>query len=147
MTSVSEALTNEGQPCESCGVTPPGFFQRYRGFLFSTGTLITAANALLLLIGFAIQLAGYPQLSQWFYLASALVGGFPIFKLAAVNVFTRFDLTAGVMVSIAMIAAILIGEYERGRAGRVHDAHRRDAGELHDGAGRQRPERARQPDA
>jgi Cd2+/Zn2+-exporting ATPase len=92
-------------------VTPPGFFQRYRGFFLSTGTLITAANALLLLIGFAIQLAGYPQLGKWFYLASALVGGFPIFKLAAVNVFTRFDLTAGVMVSIAMIAAILIGEY------------------------------------
>lgn len=111
MTSVSEASTDEGQFCESCGVTPPGFFQRYRGFLLSTGTLITAANALLLLSGFAIQLAGYPQLGKWFYLASALVGGFPIFKLAAVNVFTRFDLTAGVMVSIAMIAAILIGEY------------------------------------
>ncbi len=111
MTSASETLAYEGQVCESCGVTPKGFFQRYRPFLLSTGTLITAANVLLLLIGFAMQLAGYPQLSQWFYLASALVGGFPIFKLAAVNVFTRFDLTAGVMVSIAMIAALLIGEY------------------------------------
>jgi Cd2+/Zn2+-exporting ATPase len=92
-------------------VTPPGFFQRYRSFFLSTGTLITIANALLLLIGFAIQLVGAPQAANWFYLASALVGGFPIFKLAAVNVFTRFDLTAGVMVSIAMIAAIIIGEY------------------------------------
>jgi Cd2+/Zn2+-exporting ATPase len=104
-------LANEGQPCGSCGVTPPGFRQRYRDFLFSTATLITAANALLLLIGFTIQLAGAPQAARWFYLASALVGGFPIFRLAAVNVFTRFDLTAGVMVSIAMIAALLIGEY------------------------------------
>jgi len=111
LTGASETLANEGQFCQSCGVTPPGFFQRYRGFLLSTGTLITAANALLLLTGFAIQLAGYPQIANWFYLASALVGGFPIFKLAAVNVFTRFDLTAGVMVSIAMIAALLIGEY------------------------------------
>lgn len=111
MTGASVTPANEGQFCESCGVTPPGFFQRYRGFLLSTGTLITAANVLLLLTGFAVQLAGNSQLSQWFYLASALVGGFPIFKLAAVNVFTRFDLTAGVMVSIAMIAALLIGEY------------------------------------
>ena len=61
--------------------------------------------------GFALSLAGAPQIGRWFYLASALVGGFPIFKLAAVNVFPRFDLTAGVMVSIAMIAAIIIGEY------------------------------------
>ena len=111
MTGASETLANEARFCKGCGVTPPGFFQRYRGFFLSTGTLITTANALLLLIGFAVQLAGYPQLSKWFCLASALVGGFPIFKLAAVNVFTRFDLTAGVMVSIAMIAAILIGEY------------------------------------
>ncbi len=111
MTSMNETMVDQGQFCETCGVTPPGFFQRYRGFLLSTGTLITVANVLLLLIGFALQLTGYPGVGKWFYLASALVGGSPIFKLAAVNVFTRFDLTAGVMVSIAMIAAIIIGEY------------------------------------
>jgi Zn2+/Cd2+-exporting ATPase len=111
LASASDTLADEGQFCASCEVIPPGFFQRYRSFLLSTGTLITVANALLLVVGFLIQLAGAPQIAQWLYLASALVGGFPIFKLAAVNVFTRFDLTAGVMVSIAMIAAILIGEY------------------------------------
>ena len=97
--------------CETCRVAPPSLFVRYRGFLLSPATLITAANALLLLVGFVLRLAGYSQIGQWCYLASALIGGFPIFKLAAVNVFTRFDLTAGVMVSIAMIAAIVIGEY------------------------------------
>jgi heavy metal translocating P-type ATPase len=97
--------------CASCAVTPPGFFERYRGFLLSPGTLITAANALLLLAGFVATLAGRPQLGSWLYLASALIGGAPIFKLAAGNILRSFDLTAGVMVSIAMIAAIIIGEY------------------------------------
>ena len=32
--------------CATCAVTPPGFFERYRGFFLSPGTLITAANAL-----------------------------------------------------------------------------------------------------
>ena len=99
------------QSCDTYRVAPPGLFERYRRFLLSSGTLITAANALLLLIGFVLGLAGYAQAGQWLYLAAALIGGFPIFKLAAINVFTRFDLTAGVMVSIAMIAAIIIGEY------------------------------------
>jgi Zn2+/Cd2+-exporting ATPase len=103
--------TAGAQDCATCQVAPPSLFDRYRGFLVSPATLITLANALLLLIGFILSVAGYGQIGQWFYLASALVGGFPIFKLAAVNVFTRFDLTAGVMVSIAMIAAIMIGEY------------------------------------
>lgn len=97
--------------CETCNVMPQGFFDHYKGFFLSTGALITVANVVLLVLGFALSLAGAPQIGRWFYLAAALVGGFPIFKLAAVNVFTRFDLTAGVMVSIAMLAAILIGEY------------------------------------
>jgi len=92
-------------------MTPPGFFERYRGFLLSSGTLITAANALLLLAGLVVSLAGRPEVGRWLYLASALIGGAPIFKLAAGNILRRFDLTAGVMVSIAMIAALIIGEY------------------------------------
>jgi Cd2+/Zn2+-exporting ATPase len=105
------AASSVAPSCTSCATTPPGLFQRYRGFLLSPGTLIAAANALLLLAGLAATLAGRPQLGQWLYLASALVGGAPIFKLAAANILRRFDLTAGVMVSIAMIGAIAIGEY------------------------------------
>ena len=81
------------------------------GFLLSPGTLIAAANAFLLLLGVVASLAGQPQAAQWLYLASALIGGAPIFKLAAGNILRDFDLTAGVMVSIAMIAALIVGEY------------------------------------
>lgn len=98
--------------CAVCRKTPPGFFERYRGFLLSPGTLIAAANALFLLMGFIAVLIGQPKAADWLYLASAIIGGAPIFKLAFGNIFRDFDLTAGVMVSIAMIAALIVGEYE-----------------------------------
>jgi len=106
-----QAVAGDGLDCVSCRTTPPGFFERYRGFLLSPGTLITAVNALLLLLGVVAGLAGQPEAAQWLFLASALVGGAPIFKLAAGNILRDFDLTAGVMVSIAMIAALIVGEY------------------------------------
>jgi Cd2+/Zn2+-exporting ATPase len=105
------AISDSDAVCTTCRTTPPGLFERYRGFLLSPGTLIAAANAFLLLLGVAASLAGQPQAAQWLFLASALIGGAPIFKLAAGNIFRDFDLTAGVMVSIAMIAAIVVGEY------------------------------------
>jgi Cd2+/Zn2+-exporting ATPase len=94
-----------------CATTTPGFFQRYKGFLLSPGTLITAVNTLLMVLGFVAGLAGQATAAKWLYLASALIGGAPIFKLAAGNILRSFDLTAGVMVSIAMIAALIVGEY------------------------------------
>ena len=97
--------------CATCQKTPPGFFQRYKGFLLSPGTIITYINALLMVLGSIAEFSGQAVAAKWLFLASAIIGGAPIFKLAAVNIFTRFDLTAGVMVSIAMIAAMIVGEY------------------------------------
>lgn len=91
--------------------TPQGLFKLYRGFLLSPGTLIAAANALLLLAGFIAGSLDQTRAADWLYLSSAIVGGAPIFKLALGNVLRDFDLTAGVMVSIAMIAALIVGEY------------------------------------
>ncbi len=105
------AVSDDGTVCTTCRTTPPGLFERYRGFLLSPGTLIAATNALLLLLGVVASLAGQSQAARWLYLASALIGGAPIFKLAAGNILRDFDLTAGVMVSIAMIAALIVGEY------------------------------------
>jgi hypothetical protein len=68
-------------------------------------------------------------------LASALVGGAPLFLLAARGLL-KGDLTAGVMVSTATVAAILIGEYSAARPGRSRHRHRcrhRDSGHLPDG--------------
>lgn len=97
--------------CTTCQKTPPGFFQRYKGFLLAPGTIVTYVNAGLMVLGFVAEFAGQAAAARWLFVASALIGGAPIFKLAAVNIFTRFDLTAGVMVSIAMIGAVIVGEY------------------------------------
>jgi Cd2+/Zn2+-exporting ATPase len=97
--------------CTTCEKTPPGFFERYQGFIMSPGTIITMVNALLMVLGFVASLLGQKQAANWLYLASALIGGAPIFKLAAGNIIRDFNLTAGVMVSIAMIAALIVGEY------------------------------------
>ena len=105
--------TTSAIPCPTC--RPPNrrlsFFERYRGFLLSTNTLITVANGILLLAGFVTSLlVDDPRPANILYLLAALVGGSPIFLLAARGI-RKLDLTAGVMVSVAMIAALLIGEY------------------------------------
>jgi Cd2+/Zn2+-exporting ATPase len=87
------------------------FFKRYRGFLLSSNTLVTIVNGILLLAGFVVGLlVDDPRPANVLYLLAALVGGFPIFLLAARGI-RKLDLTAGVMVSVAMIAALLIGEF------------------------------------
>jgi Cd2+/Zn2+-exporting ATPase len=98
--------------CADCRVSPPpSFFTRYRDFLLSRDTLLTFANAALLLTGFIVSLIGAPEVGKWLYLAAALIGGFPLFLFAAKGLFLRGDITAGVMASTATIAAIVVGEY------------------------------------
>ena len=97
--------------CSDCRVTQPSFFSRYRDFLLSRETILTFLNGLLLVLGFILSLAGQAQWSRWSYLASALIGGTPLFLFAAKGLIIRHDITAGVMASTAMIAAIIVGEY------------------------------------
>lgn len=98
--------------CPDCRVQKKSFFNRYREFLLSYETLMTGTNLLLLIAGFVVStLVQQPQIGRWLYLASALVGGIPLFIFAAKQVFIKHDITAGVMASVAMIAAIIVGEY------------------------------------
>lgn len=97
--------------CSDCRVTQPSFYSRYRDFLLSRETILTFLNGLLLVLGFILSLAGQAQWSRWSYLASALIGGTPLFLFAAKGLIIRHDITAGVMASTAMIAAIIVGEY------------------------------------
>jgi Cd2+/Zn2+-exporting ATPase len=96
---------------ESSRTTPPGFFQKYKEFLLSPGIITAAINTIFLVIGFAVEFSGNHQWADYSFLISAIVGGFPVFKLAVTNILRDFDLTAGVMVSVAMIAALIVGEY------------------------------------
>ncbi len=99
--------------CATC--RPPNrrlsFLERYRGFLLSSNTLITIANGILLLAGLIVSLlVEDPLPANVLYAAAAVVGGAPIFLFAARGI-ARRDFTAGVMVSVAMVGALLIGEY------------------------------------
>ena len=97
--------------CESCRTTPPGFFEKYKEFLLSPGIITAYINTIFLIVGFALELSGNHQWADYSFLISAVVGGWPVFMLAVGNILRDFDLTAGVMVSVAMIAALIIGEY------------------------------------
>jgi Cd2+/Zn2+-exporting ATPase len=87
------------------------FFERYRDFLLSWKTIVTMINGLLLLVGLIVSLLMAPEVGRWLYLASSLVGGTPIFIFALRGVLLERDITADLMVSVAMIAAIATGEY------------------------------------
>jgi Cd2+/Zn2+-exporting ATPase len=97
--------------CDDCRASRPNFFARYRDFLLSRDTIIAFINAVLLLAGFIVSISGAPDTGRWLYLGSAVIGGIPLFLLASKAVFIRHDITAGFMASVAMIAAIIIGEY------------------------------------
>jgi Cd2+/Zn2+-exporting ATPase len=94
-----------------CRASRPNFFGRYRDFLLSRDTIIAFINAVLLLAGFIVSISGAPDTGRWLYFGSAVIGGIPLFLLASKAVIIRHDITAGFMASVAMIAAIIIGEY------------------------------------
>ena len=91
--------------------TNTSFWERYKGFLLSRNTILALSGALLLIAGAILWLAGRQQASDWVFLASALIGGLPLFILAAGRLIFHRDITVGVMASAAMIAAIAVGEY------------------------------------
>jgi len=97
------------------------FFNRHREFLLSRQTMLTLTNGLLLLVGFIVSLIagiGFIESAtvgsttgKWIYFAAALAGGVPIVIRAFKAVILRRDITVDLMVAVAMIAAIIVGEY------------------------------------
>lgn len=107
-----EAQLTDPIQCEGdCRTTKTTFFSRYRDFLLSKETIIAFINGVLLLAGFIVSVSGAPQVGKWLYFGSAVIGGIPLFMLASKAVFKNHDITAGFMASVAMIAAIIVGEY------------------------------------
>jgi Zn2+/Cd2+-exporting ATPase len=99
--------------CEEgdCRTVKQGFFTRYRDFLLSKETIIAFINGVLLIAGFIVTISGAPASGRLLYFGSAVIGGIPLFMLASKAVFKNHDITAGFMASVAMIAAIIVGEY------------------------------------
>jgi Cd2+/Zn2+-exporting ATPase len=73
--------------------------------------LTAGINTLFFILGFVLEFTVSHQLADISFLISAVVGGYPVFRLAVTNVLRDFDMTAGVMVTVAMVAALIVGEY------------------------------------
>jgi Cd2+/Zn2+-exporting ATPase len=98
--------------CEGdCHTVKQGFYTRYHDFLLSKETIIAFINGFLLIAGFIVSLAGSPEIGRWLYFGSAVIGGIPLLMLASKAVIIKHDITAGFMASVALIAAIIVGEY------------------------------------
>ena len=68
--------------------------------------LLTIVSGLALVVSF-FDIGHLPIDAAWL---AILLSGLPILKAASIGLFTRFDIRAGVLVSIALIAAVIIGE-------------------------------------
>ncbi len=59
----------------------------------SKETIIAFINAVLLLAGLVVSVAGATEVGRWLYLASAVIGDLPLFLLAARSVILKHDVT------------------------------------------------------
>lgn len=89
------------------------FVVRYRDFLLAPGTIFTLISMLLFILAIIATPEGVinsAHASAWLYLASALVGSSYIWWSAIQGIRER-DFTADIPVSLATVAAIIIGQY------------------------------------
>lgn len=104
---------NEAVKCETCRAGKSEFsqFQQYQDFLLSRDTLLTFGCLLTLIVGAIIHFVLTPKIAEWVFLFSALLGGLPLLIFTARSVIIEKDFTAGVMATLAVIAALVIGEF------------------------------------
>lgn len=92
------------------------WLMRYRSFLLDPGTLFTIASGMLLILAAILDPSGLfshdetNSIGSIYYLAAALVGSSYIWWSALQGI-REHDFTADIPVSLATIAAILIGQY------------------------------------
>jgi Cd2+/Zn2+-exporting ATPase len=99
--------------CVTCVRGGQRFVGRYRDFLLAPGTIFTLVSLLLLILAILVTPDGVinsAHASTWLYLASALVGSSYIWWSAIQGIRAR-DFTADIPVSLATVAAIIIGQY------------------------------------
>ncbi len=105
-----------GQAAETCASTvcgPPrrrGLLESYRDVIVSRDFAATAAALALILLSVAADLLGSPTLATILALAGVAVGGLFIVVGAVEGLISR-ELNVDELVSIAIVASVLVGEY------------------------------------
>jgi Zn2+/Cd2+-exporting ATPase len=113
MASSSATFSRFQSACVTCVRGGQRFLGRYRDFLLDPGTMFTLVSMLLLMLAILVTPDGVinsAHASTWLYLAAALVGSSYIWWSAIQGIRER-DFTADIPVSLATVAAIIIGQY------------------------------------
>ena len=83
---------------------------RQRAVYLKLATMVVFITAAFIVhLGF-----GAPSLSGYLYLAAILVGGIPLFRLAGIALFKARKIDMNVLMAIAMVGAVALGEYTEG---------------------------------
>jgi Cd2+/Zn2+-exporting ATPase len=113
MASLNTSLVHFQSACVTCICGGRRFLGRYRDFLLDPGTIFTLVSMLLLILAILVTPDGVinpAHANTMLYLASALVGSSYIWWSAIQGIRER-DFTADIPVSLATVAAIIIGQY------------------------------------
>lgn len=102
-----------GEQCRACTARAISFIQTYRDVLWSWDGVATLAGTVILLSSWTAFLAGFDGLERGLAILAAVAAGLPIWWSTARGLWAR-DFTVDVLVSTAIIAALIVGEYQAG---------------------------------
>ncbi len=102
-----------GDRCRRCGRRTAAFFQTYRDVLWSVEGVATLAGTAILLGSWGAFLLGFPAIERGLAVLAAVIAGLPIWWSTARGLWAR-DFTVDVLVSTAILAALVVGEYQAG---------------------------------
>ncbi len=99
--------------CRGCAARALSFLHTYRDVLWSWEGLASLVAAAILLGSWGIFLLGFPAIERGLALLAAVVAGIPIWW-STVRGLWNLDFTVDVLVSTAILAAFVVGQYQAG---------------------------------
>ncbi len=102
-----------GECCRGVTARAASFLQTYRDVFGSWEGIATLAGMAVLVGSWAAYLAGFGGLAQALAILAAVTAGLPIWWSTARGLWAG-DFTVDVLVSTAIVAALVVGEYQAG---------------------------------
>lgn len=99
--------------CRMCVAHVTSFVDKYRDVLWSVEGIATLAGSAILLGSWGAFLLGFPAIEREFAALAAVTAALPIWWSTARGLLAR-DFTAEVLVSTAILAALVVGEFQAG---------------------------------
>ncbi len=99
--------------CRGCTAPVVSFIRAYRDVLWCWEGIATLGGTAILFMSWVAFLAGFTPLERGLAILAALTAGLPIWWTTARGLWAR-DFTVDVLVSTAILAALIVGEYQAG---------------------------------